>query len=149
MPAKPVPDGFHTVTPYLTCERVAEVIEFLKRALAATETDRMVGPDGRVMHAEVKVGDSILMMGEPTGEWKPMPCALYVYVTDCDAAYQRALAAGGTSIAEPADQFYGDRHGGVRDVAGNLWWIATHQEDMSLQELRRRAEEFAKKRANG
>ena len=147
MPAKYIPDGFHTVTPYLTCTNVAKVIDFLKRTFDAKEIERMSGPDGRIMHAEVPVGDSILMMGEPGGEWKPMPCALYLYVTDCDAAFKRALAAGGTSVVEPADQFYGDRHGGVKDVAGNLWWIATHKEDVSPEEMKRRHEEFAKKHA--
>jgi PhnB protein len=78
------------------------------------------------------------MMGEAQGEWRPMPCALYVYLENCDAVYQRALQAGATSIMEPADQFYGDRHGAVKDPCGNLWWIATHIEDVSNEEIARR-----------
>ena len=145
MPANHIPDGFHTVTPYLTCAPVGQVIDFLKRTFDATEIERMSGPDGRLMHAEVKVGDSIVMLGEPSGQWKPMPAALYLYVPDCDASYKRALAAGGESISEPADQFYGDRHCGVRDRAGNLWWIATHKEDVAPAEMKRRREEMGKK----
>ena len=98
------------------------------------------------MHAELKVGDSILMLGEPSSQWKPMPAAFYLYVTDCDATYRRALSAGSeVSVAEPADQFYGDRHCGVRDAAGNLWWIATHKEDVSPAEMKRRQTEMEQK----
>jgi len=142
MSAKPVPDGFHTVTPYLTCTPVAGVIEFLEKTFGAVVVERMSASDGRLMHAEVQVGDSILMLGEPSAPWQPMPCALYLYVGDCDAAYRRALEAGAVSVAEPADQFYGDRHCGVRDVAGNLWWIATHIEDVSPEEMKRRRDEL-------
>jgi len=144
MSAKPIPDGYHTVTPYLTCTPVDQVVDFLQKTFDATEVEHIAAPDGRVMHAEVKIGDSIVMLGEPSGEWKPMPAALYLYVSDCDASYRRALAAGGISVAEPTDQFYGDRHCGVRDTAGNLWWIATHQEDIAPAELRRRHDEIAK-----
>ncbi len=98
MPAKHIPEGFHTVTPYLTCTPVGQVIDFLKKTFDATEIERMSGPDGRLMHAELKVGDSIVMLGEPSADWKPMPAALYLYVPDCDASYKRALAAGGESI---------------------------------------------------
>jgi len=147
MPPQPIPDGYHTVTPYLTCTPVSEVVDFLKRTFDATETVHMAGPDGRLMHAEVKVGDSMIMLGEPSAQWKPMPAALYLYVADCDATFKRALTAGGVSVAEPADQFYGDRHCGVRDAAGNLWWIATHKEDVSPAELKKRQEELGKKQA--
>jgi PhnB protein len=146
MPAKYIPDGFHTVTPYLTCPNVAAVIDFLKGAFDAKEVERVSLPDGRVMHAQVKIGDSNLMMGEPGGEWKAMPCTLYLYVPDCDATFGQALAAGGTSLAEPADQFYGDRHGAVKDGSGNIWWIATHKEDVSPDEMKRRQQEFLKQK---
>lgn len=146
MPAKPIPDGYHTVTPYLTCTPVDRVVDFLLKAFDAAEIEHMASPDGRVMHAEVRIGDSIVMLGEPSGQWSPMPSALYLYVADCDAHYQRALKAGGISVAEPANQIYGDRHCGVRDPAGNLWWIATRQEDVSPAELRRRHEEAARQR---
>ncbi|MFN3327089.1 MAG: VOC family protein [Bryobacteraceae bacterium] len=104
----------------------------------------MPGPDGAVMHAEVKVGDSRVMLGGARKEWGAMPGVLCVYVEDADAVYRKAIEAGGTSIKESADQFYGDRHGGVKDPAGNMWWIATHIEDVPEEEMRRRAAEWAK-----
>lgn len=137
---KPIRDGSHTVTPYLVVPGVAKLIDFLKEAFGAKETHRSTRPDGAVMHAEVRIGDSRVMMGEPVGEWKAMPCAIYVYVDDTDAVYKRALQAGATSFMEPADQFYGDRNAGVKDAAGNFWWIATHIEDVSPEELQKRAE---------
>lgn len=139
MSVKPIPEGFHSVTPYLVAEGVARLLDFLEQAFDAQETERMQRPDGSVMHAQVKIGDSMLMMGEPMGDSKPMPCALYLYVDDTDAVYQRALAAGAASVSEPSDQFYGDRNAGVKDPSGNLWWIATHQEDVSHDEMMRRA----------
>ncbi len=135
-----MPDGYHSVTPYLIVERVAKLIDFLKVAFEAKETDRHANPDGTIMHAVVRIGDSIIMMGEPTGEFKPMPGSIYLYVNDTDAVYMRALQAGGTSIMEPADQFYGDRNAGVKDSSGNLWWIATYQEDVPPDELAKRAQ---------
>jgi PhnB protein len=107
---KPIPDGYHTVTPYLIVEGVAELIDFLKQAFDAVEKERLPGPDGKVGHAEVRIGDSVVMMGEAGGEWKPVPGAMYLYVNDTDATYKRALEAGATSLMEPADQFYGDRN---------------------------------------
>jgi PhnB protein len=139
MAVKPIPEGYHSITPYLVVDDVARLIDFLKQAFGAVEIHRMQRPDGLVGHAEVKIGDSMLMMGEAQGEWKPMPCALYLYVQNADAVYRQALTAGATSIMEPADQFYGDRHGGVKDPCGNQWWIATHIEDVSAEEIARRA----------
>jgi PhnB protein len=101
------------------------VIEFLKQAFEAKEVERMSMPDGSIMHAEVRAGDSTVMLGEASGQWGPMPASLYMYVPDVDAVYQRVLKAGATSVMEPADQFYGDRNAGVKDSAGNLWWIAS------------------------
>ena len=98
------------------------------------------------MHAEVKLGDSFIMMGEPMGEFKAMPASLYLYVPDTDATYARVIKAGGTSIMEPADQFYGDRNAGVKDTSGNHWWIGTHIEDVSPDELSKRAEAAMKQR---
>lgn len=141
-----VPAGYHTVTPYLTVEGVARLLEFLERAFDATVIERMDASDGNVMHAEVRIGDSIVMMGDTAGRYPAMPSTLYLYVPDCDALYDRAIAAGATSISAPADQFYGDRHGGVTDPSGNRWYVATHIEDVPLDELRRRAAEYAKKR---
>jgi uncharacterized glyoxalase superfamily protein PhnB len=119
MAVKPIPDGYHTVTPYLTVQGAAALLEFLKKAFDAKETERVTRPDGTIGHAEVKIGDSVVMLSEAMGEWKAMPTSIYLYVNDADAAYKRALQAGGTSVMEPANQFWGDRHGGVTDPAGN------------------------------
>jgi len=137
---KPIPDGYHTVTPYLTVQGVPKLIDFLKQAFEAQEIERMTQPDGTIGHAEVRIGDSVVMMGEARDEWKPMPSGIYLYVNDTDAVYKRALQAGATSIMEPADQFYGDRSAGVKDSSGNHWWIATHKEDVSPEELKKRAQ---------
>ena len=146
MAVKPIPDGFHSVTPYLVVEGVASLVDFLKQAFDAKEIERTMLPDGTVMHAQVKIGDSFVMMGEARGESTPRPASLYLYVTDTDATYRRALQAGATSIMEPADQFYGDRNLGVKDPAGNQWWIATHKEDVSSEEIGRRAAAAIKQR---
>jgi PhnB protein len=144
MAVRPIPEGFHTVTPYLTVEGVAKLLEFLKEVFDAQVTERVERPDGTVGHAEVRIGDSMIMMGEAQ-DGKTMPGSLYVYVSDTDATYRRALQAGATSLMEPADQFYGDRNAGVQDPAGNRFWIATHIEDVPPEEMARRAEEaFAK-----
>jgi uncharacterized glyoxalase superfamily protein PhnB len=142
---KPIPDGSHTITPYLVVEGIPKLIEFLKAAFGAQEEYRMPRPDGGVAHAEVKIGDSKLMMGSPMGEWKAKPCSLYLYVEDVDAVYQRAIQAGGTSVREPSDQFYGDRTGGVIDPCGNYWGIATHVEDVPPEEVTRRFAAFTGK----
>ena len=147
--AKAVPEGHHTVTPYLVVEGVARLIDFLKQAFGAEEKLRMPRPDGTVMHAEVRIGDSTVMMGEPMGEWTPMPGMLHLYVDDTDSMYRRALQAGATSLSEPADQFYGDRTAGVQDPSGNRWWIATHMEDLSPEELTKRHEAVMKQQSPG
>jgi PhnB protein len=128
MPVKPIPDGYHTVTPYLVVGGVARLLEFLAKAFDAKERHRMLRPDGSVQHAEVQIGDSRVMMGEASAEFPPQPACIYLYVADCDAYYQRALAAEGTSMREPADMPYGDRNGGVKDPSGNTWWISTQTE---------------------
>jgi PhnB protein len=142
MAVKPIPDGFHSVTPFLTVPGVAQLLDFLKQAFEAQELHRMPRPDGTIMHAEVRIGDSLVMMGEPMGSSQPMFGSLYLYVHDVDAVYQRALQAGATSTSEPADQFYGDRSAGIKDPVGNQWWIATHKEDVPLEEIARRAKAF-------
>lgn len=149
MAVKPIPDDHHTVIPYLMVHGVARLLDFLKQSFEAKETERMARPDGTIMHAEVRIGDSAVMMGEPMGEFQPMPGSIYVYVNDTDAAYRRALEAGATSVMEPADMFYGDRNAGVKDSCGNIWWIATHVEDVSPEELRRRAEKVMKQPRGG
>jgi len=142
---KPVPKGYHTITPYLLIKNVAKLIGFLKRAFDAKVVDRMEGPNGAVMHASVKIGDSMIMMGEAHGKWKPMPTMIYLYVKDADATYKRALRGGAVSVMKPADQFWGDRHGGVKDFAGNQWWMSTHIEDLSPAEVKKRGQEMMKK----
>lgn len=142
MTVKPIPEGFHSVTPYLLVEDGAKLIAFLEQAFGAEQFERMENPDGTVRHAQVKIGDSFVMLGAPLGD--PMPASLYLYVPDCDATYERALAAGATTLMEPEDQFYGDRGAGVTDPCGNLWWIGTHIEDVSHEELERRAAEARK-----
>ncbi len=142
MAVKPIPDGYHTVTPYLIVEGADELLEFAKEAFGAEETVRMPKPDGSVAHAEVRIGDSVVMLGDAGEPWPPMPAAIHLYVDDCDTAYRRALEAGATSVQEPADQFYGDRSAGVRDPVGNVWWLATHVEDLSEEEIAKRAEEW-------
>lgn len=134
-----VPDGYRTVNSYLTVSDAEAYAEFLKKAFAGRVTFRSNGPNGRLMHGEVTIGDSKIMIGQARDPWKPMPCNLYMYVEDCDAVYKSATAAGAKSVMEPADQFYGDRHGGVTDPEGTTWWIATHIEDVSEEEVQKRA----------
>ena len=144
MAVKPIPEGYHTVTPYLIVRGAAQLIDFMKRAFAAEEIQRMPLPDGSIMHAEVRMGDSRVMLSEASGEYQPMPTMLHLYVEDMDTLYQRALQAGATSLRQPVDEFYGDRIGGVKDPFGNQWWIATHIEDVSPEELARRQQASAK-----
>ena len=141
MTVNPIPEGYHTLTPYLVVDDVERVIDFLKAAFDAAEKERIAGKDGRVGHAELRIGDSHVMLGRAQPQWPARPCMIYVYVPDADATWARALAAGGTSEQEPADMFYGDRNAGVKDPAGNSWWIATHKEDVAPEEMARRAKE--------
>ena len=147
MAVKPIPDGYQSVIPYLIVPEPARLIDFLARAFGAVEKERFADESGAVRHAEVKIGDSPIMMGGARGDWPAMPCMNYVYVEDTDAAYARALEAGATSVMPPADQYYGDRNAGVKDFAGNLWWIATHVEDISPEEMKRRHEARTKEQA--
>ena len=147
MAVKPIPDGFHTVTPYLLASGVPKLLDFLKNAFDAEVTECMDAPDGTVMHAAVKIGDSFVMMGDPRGTSEPSHASLYLYVPDTDAVYKQAIEAGGTSVMEPADQFYGDRNAGVKDPVGNTWWIATHIEDVPPDELRKRGAAHAQEHA--
>src|SRR5881296_224493 len=142
---KPIPDGYHTVTPVLMVNNAAKLINFLKQAFGARERERFANPDGKILHAEVTLGDSIVQLSDATGEWKPVQVPLLLYVTDTDATYRRALRAGATSLREPMDAFYGDRSAGVKDSFGNSWWIATHQEYVPRQEMERRSEAERKK----
>ncbi len=146
MAVKPIPDGYHSITPYLMIKDSPAFIEFLKKAFNAEEIHRSAGPDGKIMHAEIKIGDSMLMLSEANEMYPAEPCKFYLYVKDTDATYKQALAAGATSTMEPADQFYGDRNAGVKDAFGITWWIGTHVEDVSPEEMEKRMEEQMKKR---
>jgi len=140
----PIPEGFHTITPYFIVNDGNKFIGFLKEAFNAVENHRTVTPDGRIMHAQLKIGDSFVMMGESTGEWKPMPCTIYMYVPDVDSVYNKALNGGAKKLREPANEFYGDRICGIEDTWGNQWWISTHVEDVSPEEMKKREEEMMK-----
>src|SRR5947209_19925757 len=142
---KPIPDGYHTITPVLMVNDAAKLIDFLKQAFGAREKERFTDPTGKIVHAEVTLGDSIVQLSDAMGEWRPIHVPLLLYVTDTDSTYPRALKAGATSLREPMDAFYGERTAGVKDAFGNSWWIATHQEDVSRGELDRRAEAQMKK----
>ncbi len=140
---KHIPQGYHPVSPYLVVDGAARLMDFVKRTFNAAENARMDGPQGRISHAEMKIGDSIIMLSDSTPEYKAMPAMLYVYVEDVDAVYQKALQAGATSVSEPKNQFYGDRSAGVKDPLGNHWGIATHIEEVSPEEMQRRMKEQA------
>lgn len=142
MAVKPIPDGYHSVTPYLIVPDVDGMVDFLKEVLGAEERSRALDGQGNVMHAEVKVGNSVIMMSQSNEEYPPTRAMLHIYLEDVDDAYQRALAAGATPVRELTDEFYGDRTGGVQDAFGNQWWLATHIEDVSEEEMQRRMAEM-------
>jgi PhnB protein len=135
----PIPAGYHTVTPYLIVEGAARLIEFMKQAFGAEEIYRSPKPDGTLGHCQVRIGDSMVELADGNEQWKTMRSALHLYVPDTDAVYRQAMAAGATSLFEPADMFYGDRSGGVVDPSGNHWYIATRKEELSEEEIARRA----------
>jgi PhnB protein len=130
--AEPLPEGMRNITPYLHPKGAPQVIDFLKRAFGAEEVFREQDSAGTVHHAKLRIGDSIIAMGEAHGRYQPMPPALHLYVPDADATYRRALEAGAVSIDEPVDQDYGDRYAGIRDPYGNVWYIATHLRDFRI-----------------
>jgi PhnB protein len=137
--AKAVPDGYHTLTPYLTVPNGEEMLRFLQDVFAAKLTERFNCSDGTLKHAELQVGDSKVMVGQAGEKYTARPQTLYVYLPDVDATYKRALDAGAKSLMEVTEQFYGDRSGGFEDAAGNWWYVATHVEDVSTEEMQRRA----------
>lgn len=132
MVVKAIPDGYHTITPYLVVPEAPAFIDFLGRALGATERMRMPSDGGAIMHAEVQVGDSVIMIASATDAARSKTAMLHLYVADVDAAYRRAVDSGAESLREPADQAYGDRSAGVKDRWGNEWWFATHIKDVVL-----------------
>jgi len=144
---KPIPDGYHSLTPYLYIKGAAKAIEFYKKAFGATELFRMDGPGGQVGHAEIKIGDSALMLADENpgmGALSPQtvggcPMSILIYVEDVDAVFKQAVAAGATVKDEVTDKFYGDRMGGVTDPFGFTWYLGTHVEDVSPEEMQKRA----------
>jgi PhnB protein len=140
---KGIPEGYGSVTPYLIVEGAARLLDFLKEAFGAQERARMPGPNGTIGHAEALLGDSVIMLADAGDQWPARPGTIHLYVEDCDAAYERAVTAGATSIRKPRTEFYGDRMAGVDDPLGNQWWIATRVEDVSPEELARRSAELA------
>ena len=152
MAVKPIPDGYHTATPYLIVNDGAAAIEFYKKAFHATELLRLPGPGGKLMHAEVKIGDSPIMLADEFPEMGIVspaslggsPVSMLLYVEDVDARFEQALAAGGKEKKPLQDQFYGDRSGTLIDPFGHSWTIATHVEDVSHEEMERRFEEMMK-----
>ena len=151
--AKPVPEGYHTVTPSLTLDNAAKTIEWYKKALGAEEVSRSAGPDGKIMHAEIRIGNSRIMMNDVMGGGKGpkayggSPMSLWLYVEDCDKLFNRAVNAGATVQMPLADQFWGDRGGAVADPEGYTWWISTRKEDLTHAEMEQRAQEFFKQMA--
>jgi PhnB protein len=147
MAVKPVPEGYHTVTPYLAVDDAAEAIEYYKRAFGAKERVRMDTPDGKIGHAELEIGDSLVMLSDPTPQASTKPpkelggtsASVFLYVEDVDAVVKQAVDAGATITMEVADQFWGDRFGTVSDPFGHLWAIATHVEDVPPEEMAERA----------
>jgi PhnB protein len=151
--AKAIPDGYHTATPYLTVHDGAGAIEFYKRVFGATETLRLAEPSGKVGHAEIKIGDSTIMLADEMPECNHRsprtlggaPGGICLYVEDADAVFERAVAAGAEVRSPMTDQFYGDRSGTVIDPFGHVWTIATHKEDVPPEEITRRFEDYLRR----
>ena len=143
---KPIPEGYHSVTPYLTCNDAAHAIEFYKRAFDAVEVVRMPMPNGKIGHAELRIGDSMIMLADemPGGEARSpqslggTTAGLFLYVKDVDAAFQKAVAAGAKGTMPPQDMFWGDRYSKLHDPYGHAWSMATHKEDVAPEEMKRR-----------
>jgi len=144
---KPIPEGYHSVTPYLIIKGAARAIEFYKQAFGATERTRMAQPDGRIGHAEIQIGDSCVMLADEFPEMNIVgpeslggtPAMIHLYVEDVDAVAKKAVAAGAKEVRPVKDQFYGDRSGMFTDPFGHKWNIATHKEDLSAEEIGKRA----------
>jgi PhnB protein len=153
----PVPPGYHSITPYIVCRNAAGAIEFYKKALGARVKAKMAGPDGKIMHAEIVIGDSVVMLGDEMpamGATAPetiggTASGLFIYTPNVDKAFARAIAAGAKAEMPPADQFWGDRYGTFVDPFGHKWSMATHIEDMTPKEMARRGREWMAQMASG
>lgn len=154
MAVRPIPEGYHTVTPYLYLRNAAAALDFYKKAFGAKEVVRLPGPGGKIMHAEIQIGNSMIMMADEhpeIGAKSPdtlggASCGLALYVEDADALFKQALAAGAKEQRPMKDQFYGDRSGTVTDPFGHTWTIGTHKEDVSPEEMNRRFNEMMKQK---
>jgi len=155
MSVKPIPDGYRSITPYLSIEGAAAAIDFYRRAFGATELFRMPTPSGGIGHAEIKIGDSTLMLADPCEEAGGFrsprslggsPVGLHFYVEDVDRVFAQAVAAGAKIIQPLEDRFYGDRNGTLEDPFGHLWFLSTHKEDLTPEEIGQRAEAFFAKK---
>jgi PhnB protein len=146
--AKAIPSGHRTVTPYLAIKNAAKAVEFYKNAFGATESYKLMMPDGRLGHAEIRLGDSMIMLADEFPEYGGKapatlggsPVSIHLYVEDVDAFFRKALAAGAKELKPVMDQFYGDRSGQLEDPFGHLWWVATHKEDISSEEMQKRVQ---------
>jgi uncharacterized glyoxalase superfamily protein PhnB len=139
-----IPEGYHAVTTYLHVAHASNLIDFLKQAFDAVELERFNLPDGRIEHAEVRIGDSIVMLSDASDKYPALPTWVYLYVNDSDEAYRKALQAGAISLMAPADVYYGEHVGGVRDSSENVWWISTRLRDLSPEEIRKRLDAHMK-----
>lgn len=147
---KPIPSDMHTITPHLVCDGAAQAIEFYQRAFGAVEQGRVPGPDGKLMHGMIRIGDSALMLVDESPQWgsfgpktlKGTPVTIHLYVEDVDAVTQQAVAAGATLIMPVEDMFWGDRYGVIEDPFGHRWSVATHIRDTSPEEIRAAAEQM-------
>jgi PhnB protein len=156
MPGHPVPEGYHTLTPYLAVDDATAAIEFYQRAFGAKERVRMPGPDGMIAHAELEIGDSKVMLADPFPQSSTRPpkelggtsVGIFVYVENVDEVFQKAVDAGATATMEPDDQFWGDRFGSVTDPFGHSWQISTHVEDVPPEEMEKRSKEWMAQMAN-
>jgi uncharacterized glyoxalase superfamily protein PhnB len=135
MPVKAKPDGYHTATPYLIVDDASGLVEFMKAAFGATERFLQGEPGGPIQHGEVQIGDSVIMFGSSSEKYPALTASVHLYIDDVDAVYKQAIAAGATSVGEPADQRYGDRSAGVLDAYGTRWWLATHIKDVPPDEM--------------
>lgn len=137
------PEGMRTVSPYLMVEHVVRLIEFIEKVFNGKLKYKLDRPDGTIMHAEMLVGDSVIMAGEPMEQYGTFPASMYIYVPNCDVIYEKAIQNGAVSIMVPTDMKHaGERYGGVKDPFGNIWWIATHIEDLTPEEQAKRIQEM-------
>jgi PhnB protein len=149
-PVNPIPEGFHTVTPHLICAGAAEAIEFYKKAFGAVELSRMPGPDGKIMHATIRIGDSVIMLNEEMPQWesfgpkhfKGSPVRIHLYVENADAAFEQAVRAGAKVTMPLDDMFWGDRYGKLEDPFGHEWSIGTHVREVGAEEMQKAMEQM-------